>query len=644
MAAFVQPTDLDDDVQTILYSTSNSPHDSTTPSSSSFCQSPSPYEPELTYKLTVRSLSYTIQQKRSILASLQHPSEKLKPNMVLNSVSFAARTSETLAVVGPSGAGKSTLLRYISGRVKNKDFNPKSVSLNDHPITSPMQLRRICGFVAQEDNLLPLLTVKETLMFSAKFKFRGMYSEEKNLRVETLMQELDLLHVANSFIGDEETRGVSGGERKRVSIGVAVIHDPPILLLDEPTSGLDSTSAYQVIELLSSMAKVKQRTIVLTIHQPSFRILHYIDKFLFLSRGSVIHNGSLDQLEETITSMGFKIPIEINALEFAMEIIKPLEDMDPRSCSLVEHNKESPDYLIWGDVGVQDENDKPRGYGWRLFEVMIICLRFCKIVYRTKQLLLARAMQAVVGGFGLASVFLKVKTDEDGIAERLGLFAFSLSFLLSSTVEALPIYLQERRVLMKEASRGSYKVSSYMLANTMISIPFLLVVAILFAVPVYWLVGLNPSFTAFAFFLLVVWLIVLMASSLVLFLSAVSPDFISGNSLICTVLGAFFLFSGYFIPKENIPKYWMFMYYVSLYKYPLDSLLVNEYWSMQGKCFSWKDRDHLVCSLTGGDVLRVRGLEKDTRWMNVVIMFGFFLFYRVLCWIVLSRKVSKTLL
>ncbi|KAF6160087.1 hypothetical protein GIB67_018867 [Kingdonia uniflora] len=376
-----------------------------------------------------------------------------------------------------------------------------------------MQLRRICGFVAQEDNLLPLLTVKETLMFSAKFKLRGMYSEERNIRVETLMQELDLLYVANSFIGDEETRGVSGGERKRVSIGVAVIHDPPILLLDEPTSGLDSTSAYQVIELLSSMAKVKQRTIVLTIHQPSFRILHYIDKFLFLSRGSVIHSGSLDQLEETITSMGFKIPIEINALEFAMEIIKPLEDMDPRSCSLVEHNKESPDYL-----------DKAASLGKNYASG---CRRFW-----------------------------------------IGKCVFK--------VEALPKYLQERRVLMKEASRGSYKVSSYKLANTMISIPFLLVVAILFAVPVYWLVGLNPSFTAFAFFLLF-W----------------EPSF----------------FSGYFIPKENIPKYWMFMYYVSLYKYPLDSLLVNEYWSMQGKCFSWKDRDHLVCSLTGGDVLRVRGLE-----------------------------------
>jgi ABC-type multidrug transport system ATPase subunit len=93
------------------------------------------------------------------------------------------------------------------------------------------------------------------------------------------MHELGLFHVADCFVGDEESRCIPGGERKSVSIGVDMIHDTPILLLDEPTSGLDSTSALQVIELLSSMAKAKQRTVVLSIHQPSYRILRYIPNF-----------------------------------------------------------------------------------------------------------------------------------------------------------------------------------------------------------------------------------------------------------------------------------------------------------------------------------------------------------------------------
>ncbi|OVA19774.1 ABC transporter-like [Macleaya cordata] len=646
MADFLQQTCLDDDSM-ILFSTSNSPHESTTPSSSSFHHSPPPSnQSQTTFKLTVRNLSHTIHNRNSIVTSIYRPMQKVKPKIVLKSVSFVARSSEILAVVGPSGAGKSTLLRIISGRIRNKDFNLKSLSLNDHPITSPAQLKRICGFVAQDDNLLPLLTVKETLMFSAKFRLIGMNSKEKEARVESLMQELNLQNVGNSFVGDEETRGISGGERKRVSIGVDVIHDPPILLLDEPTSGLDSRSAFQVIELLSSMAKAKQRTVVLTIHQPSYRILQYISKFLLLSRGSVIHNGSLDLLEETISNLGFRTPAQLNPLEFSMEILKPLEESSTRSYLFEIDEREPSSYSIWRGEEVRQDDHRQRSscYCWRLFEVMYLCLRFWKIIYRTKQLFMARTMQALVGGLGLGSVFLNVKTDQSGVAERLGLFAFSLSFLLSSTVEALPIYLQERRVLMKETSRGAYRISSYMIANTIVFIPFLLAVSILFAVPVYWLVGLNPSFTAFAFFIFIVWLIVLMASSLVLFLSAVSPDFISGNSLICTVLGAFFLFSGYFIPKDNIPKYWLFMYYVSLYKYPLDSLLINEYWSMKDKCFSWQAKDHSKCLLTGIDVLRTRGLEKDSRWMNVGIMFGFFVFYRILCWIILARRASKTML
>ncbi|KAF9592228.1 hypothetical protein IFM89_012804 [Coptis chinensis] len=486
MAAFLHEENLDDDT-VILYSTSNSNSnsnsDSTTPSSSSFYLSspPAPFQSQKNYKLTVTNLSYTTDQS-STLASLCCQEKKPKPTNVLKSVSFVARSSEILAVVGPSGAGKSTLLRIISGRIRNKEFDPKTISLNDRPITSPTQLRRICGYVAQEDNLLPLLTVKETLMFSAKFRLRRMSLKEKEERVESLMHELGLVHVANSFVGDEETRGISGGERKRVSIGIDVIHDPPILLLDEPTSGLDSTSAFQVIELLSSMARAKQRTIVLTIHQPSYRILQYISSFLLLSHGLNVHNGSLESLEDTITDMGLKIPVQLNAIEFAMEIIKPLEDSKKY---MLAKEKESPSYAIWSRKEVKFQQDiniqqTDYWYGWRFLEVMLLSIRFWKIIYRTKQLFLARTVQALVGGFGLGSVFLKVKMDEDGVAGRLGLFAFSLSFLLSSTVEALPIYLQERRVLMKEASRGAYKISSYMAANTIIFVPFLFAVALTF--------------------------------------------------------------------------------------------------------------------------------------------------------------------
>ncbi|XP_074279769.1 ABC transporter G family member 23 [Silene latifolia] len=648
---FKQPITEDDSI--ILFSTSDSNEESgcssSSSSSSSRRHSPTPPEPHqhqhpnTTYKLSVKNLSYTLHQNGPLL--FKKPKQKIE---ILKSISFVAQNSQMLAIVGPSGTGKSTLLRIISGRVKDEEFSPNSILINNSPIKSPAQLRTLCGYVAQEDDLLPLLTVKETLMFRAKFRLRHLNDQERENKVNGLLHDLGLVQVANSYIGDDENRGISGGERKRVSIGVELIHDPPILLLDEPTSGLDSSSALQVIELLSSMtAKSKGRTIVFSIHQPSYRMIKHISNFLILSHGLVVHNGSIELLEERISRMGYEIPMQLNGLEFAMEIITKLEE---QSCTL--HNPQEQDKLITSSCTIITQNDESIGganddksikrfFLYWVLEIMILCSRFWKIIYRTKQLFLARTMQAIVGGLGLGSVYMKLGKDESGVGERLGLFAFSLSFLLSSTVEALPIYLQERKVIMKESSRGAYKVSSYMIANTLIFLPFLLVVALLFSAPVYWIVGLNPSFQAFAFFVFIVWLIVLMASSLVLFLSAISPDFIAGNSLICTVLGAFFLFSGYFIPKENIPKYWVFMYYVSLYRYPLDSLLVNEYWSMRDDCFSWVDNK---CLMYGKDVLQSRGLEKDTRWANVGIMIGFFLLYRVICWVILARRAAKTTL
>lgn len=651
MALCFNPALCSEEDSAVLFSTSGgSPEGSTTPSSSSFHHDDSPVSSssdqsnsKQDYNLTVKNLSYTVTFHTCFF-------RQIKPIPVLKSVTFTARSSEILAVVGPSGTGKSSLLRIISGRVKEKHFDPTSVFLNDCAVTNPSQLKKICGFVAQEDNLLPLLTVQETLMFSAEFRLKEMSARGKKDRVDSLMQELGLIHVCDSFVGDEEQRGISGGERKRLSIGLDMIHDPPILLLDEPTSGLDSSSALQVIELLSSMSKSKHRTIVLSIHQPSYRMFQYIPNFLILSNGSVIHNGSIESLETIIHRLGYTIPPQLNALEFSMEIMDSLQQIqDDLSSSSSSPNSQIHGVLHHHHHHHHDNDNEgcSSGLSSTAFEVAVLCTRFFKIIYRTKQLFLARTMQALVGGFGLGSVYLKVN-NSGGVAERLGLFAFSLSFLLSSTVEALPIYLQERRVLMKEASRGAYKVSSYMIANTIVFLPFLFAVAILFAVPVYWLVGLNPSFAAFSFFIFSVWLIVLMASSLVLFLSAISPDFISGNSLISTVLGAFFLFSGYFIPKECIPKYWIFMYYVSLYRYPLDSLLINEYWSLRNECFSSSIsvRNGTVpsssCVLTGNDVLKSRGLMKDTRWINVGIMLSFFVFYRFLCWIILSRKVSRT--
>lgn len=610
-----------------------------------------------TYEIKVRNLSYSIAIDKPGLHVFHPCGGPERPvHNILKNISCDAKAGEILAIVGPSGAGKSTLLEILAGRIRPGGAK-NSILVNERPV-NPSQFRRISGYVTQEDALLPFLTVKETLMYSARFRLPASVSKlEKEAKVEALISELGLAHVSSNRIGDESIRGVSGGERRRVSIGVDVIHDPAVLFLDEPTSGLDSAAALHVVEMLHAMAKKPQsRTIILTIHQPSYRILNLINSILILTKGSVAHHGSLKSLHDSLESAGRKIPPQLNALEYAMEIIsETTANFDHESSGnvfteqgLPQRNFQDP-FAGLGlasivgpeQIGLYDDGDDSVTYAnSRCSEIYTLSCRFCKIIYRTQQLFLARTMQAIVAGVGLGTVYLKVGYDQRGLDERLGFFAFTLTFLLSSTTEALPIFLQERQILMRETSRGAYRVSSYVISNTLVFLPFLMIIAILFAVPVYWLVGLSSTWNAFLFFVFIVWLIVVMANSLVVFLSALAPDFITGNSLIFTILGAFFLFSGYFISKDNIPKYWMFMHYISLYKYPLDSLLINEYSSLANKCFSWYPELN-VCAVTGEEILEQRGLQKGRRWMNVEIMVGFAIFYRILCYVILKRRACR---
>lgn len=185
---------------------------------------------------------------------------------VLKNVSCRAKPWEILAIVGPSGAGKSTLLEILAGKITAQT---STIFINKKPIDKA-RFKKISGYVTQKDTLFPLLTVEETLMFSAKLRLKLPPCHLAS-RVDSLIQELGLGHVARARIGDDKNRGISGGERRRVSIGVDVIHDPRVLILDEPTSGLDSTSALQILDMLKTMADTRGRTIILTIHQPGIK-------------------------------------------------------------------------------------------------------------------------------------------------------------------------------------------------------------------------------------------------------------------------------------------------------------------------------------------------------------------------------------
>lgn len=165
--------------------------------------------------------------------------------VLIHPMSGSAAPGEMLALMGTSGAGKSTLLDILAGRLVSDNLTGQIMANNR--IVNFNTFRKQSGYVMQSDALFPLLTVKETLYYAAHLRIQGKTYAEREAIAESTMKLLRLEHVQNTIIGDELNRGLSGGEKRRVSIAVDIIHEPRVIFLDEPTSGTLHTTLLSLL-------------------------------------------------------------------------------------------------------------------------------------------------------------------------------------------------------------------------------------------------------------------------------------------------------------------------------------------------------------------------------------------------------------
>lgn len=164
------------------------------------------------------------------------------------------------------------------------------------------------------------MTVRECLEFAAKLKLPGTYGEKMN-RVRVLIEDLKLNKCQNTRIGGPLVKGVSGGERKRTSIGVELITDPSLIFLDEPTTGLDSFTATSVMETLGDLAKKDGRTVISTIHQPNSDIYERFDRLMLLAKGKIIYFNAADKAVDYFGNIGFQCPDLSNPADYFMTMM-----------------------------------------------------------------------------------------------------------------------------------------------------------------------------------------------------------------------------------------------------------------------------------------------------------------------------------
>ncbi|XP_028796481.1 ABC transporter G family member 6-like [Neltuma alba] len=648
------------------------------------------------FVLEFSNLTYSVKVRRKMSFSMLYP--KLKgaaaaddgTKTLLNDISGEARDGEILAVMGASGSGKSTLIDALANRIAKGSLKGK-VTLNGEALESRL-LKVISAYVMQDDLLFPMLTVEETLMFAADFRLpRTLSRSKKKMRVQALIDQLGLRNAAKTVIGDEGHRGVSGGERRRVSIGIDIIHDPIILFLDEPTSGLDSTSAYMVVKVLQRIAHTGS-IVIMSVHQPSSRLLGLLDRMIFLSRGQTVFSGSPMQLPIFFSEFGHPIPENENRTEFALDLIRELESSPGGTKSLVEFNKSWQS--IMNHPGIR--NEKINQNDLSLKEAISASISRGKLVSgatntnnvsptsmvptfanpfwvemvklskrsftnsrRMPELFGIRLAAILVTGFILATMFWQLDNSPKGVQERLGFFAFAMSTTFYTTADALPVFLQERYIFMRETAHNAYRRSSYLISHALVSLPALLILSLAFAATTFWAVGLDGGLQGFFFYFLVIFASFWAGNSFVTFLSGVVPHVMLGYTIVVAILAYFLLFSGFFINRDRIPSYWIWFHYLSLVKYPYEAVLQNEF-DDPVKCFvrgvqifdntplgvvpgstKLKLLESLsstlgtnitssTCLTTGSDILQQNGITQLSKWNCLWVTVGWGFLFRIL--------------
>ncbi|KAE9395118.1 ABC transporter [Gymnopus androsaceus JB14] len=520
--------------------------------------------------------------------------------VILDSISGRVLPGQMMAILGPS----ATLVGHV-----------------EFPSTSQSNPR--IGFVPQQDVLPPTLTVYEALLFAARLRLPETVPDvEKRSRVDALLQKLGIESIRNVRIGDNtngRARGISGGEMRRVSIGLELIASPDILILDEPTSGLDSVSAARVANVLRSIAHdpSSPTAVIASIHQPSSQLYQSFDTILVLSHGHALYSGpgSFAPVDH-LTRTGVAPPYQqgYNVADYLLEVASdpPLallqsrntsypttsgEQVNPNSSNglseKIEDEKSTTDSGLGNGRlgGVVEAGDAhapygKRGWGGRktskyaatfLTQLQYLSGREWKILRRDKTLFFTHVAVAAVLGVFCGGLYFNISTTIAGFQSRVGCLFFLGALIAFSSLSALYNIVEIRPLFLRERSGFYYSPTAWLLSRFLFDVvPLRLIPTIIVSTITYWMAGLAPDAAHFFKFLLI---LVLYTLALTLFNFLLGTLFRNGGiAILLSALTALYqmTYAGFFVHLNSIPPVLRWLQWLCPLKYCLEALSVNE--------------------------------------------------------------------
>lgn len=571
------------------------------------------------------------------------------------------------AILGPTGSGKSSLLDVLAGR---KDPSGLKGEILFDGVPPPDNFKCMVGYVVQDDVVMGTLTVRENFEFSASLRLPSKLSRrERNERVDTVIQELGLGHCADTKVGNEFIRGVSGGERKRTNIGMELIISPPVLFLDEPTTGLDANTANSVMMLLKRLA-IKGRTIIFSIHQPRYSIYRLFDGLMMLSMGEVVYHGPTKEALPFFKSIGYTIQENNNPPDFFLDVISgdfhvDVETLDPEKTttgktfdednihdSLVQsyQNSNVCQQIQMEVKAIFDEYHRkvsqnevvrlpPIQYNTSFFTQLVICSgRTIKNIIRNPQTSVMQLFVILIFAAIVGAIYWQIDDDcESGIQNRVGAFFFIVMNQVFGNLSAVELFIKERAIFMHENVSGFYRVSAYFFSKIFCDvIPMRLFPVVIFSVVTYYMIGFEAGADKLFIYMLGLFSVAMAASGLAFFFSALVKIFAIANLCIALCYVFMMVFSGLLINIASIAEWLRWIKWISIFRYGLNALSINELKDKQFYNGTDVNGTQQLCRESGNAYLEAQGIEYTTDfdlWQNIMALLVFATFFLVLTFI-----------
>ncbi|GES59343.1 pleiotropic drug resistance protein PDR [Aspergillus terreus] len=614
---------------------------------------------------------------------------------ILRDFDGLVRSGEMLVVLGRPGSGCTTFLKTLAGEM-NGIYMDESSHMNYQGISPEQMMTQFRGeaiYTAETDVHFPQLSVGDTLKFAAlarcpRNRFPGVTKEQYALHMrDAVMAMLGLSHTINTRVGNDFVRGVSGGERKRVSIAEATLSGSPLQCWDNSTRGLDSANALEFCKTLNLMTKYAGATVAVAIYQASQSAYDVFDKVTVLYEGRQIYFGRTDEAKQFFTDMGFECPDRQTTADFLTSLTSPserivkkgYEDRVPRTpdefaaawknseahAKLIreidEYNQEYPlggealSKFIESRKAMQAKSQRVGSpYTVSVYEQVNLCMiRGFQRLKGDASLTISQLIGNFIMALIIGSVFYQMKDDTSSFYSRGALLFFAVLLnAFSSALEILTLYSQ-RPIVEKQSRYAMYHPFAEAIASMLCDMPYKIGNAIIFNITLYFMTGLRQTPGAFFTFLLFSFVTTLTMSMLFRTIASSSRTLSQALVPAAILILGLVIYTGFTIPTKNMLGWSRWMNYINPIAYGFESLMVNEFHNRRFPCaqssfvpsgaelgYGNVPLANKICS-TVGAVAGSQFLEGDDylhqsfayynshKWRNLGIMFAFMIFFMV---------------